>query len=92
MAQKGIGYFDSRGHFFKSPEEATASDIAVLLGKIGEGESLAPGIANLLLDKRVELERLFAEHDELKIEQELARQAAIERSGNVTPLANSRPR
>ncbi|MFM5953500.1 MAG: hypothetical protein ACKOPE_04260 [Novosphingobium sp.] len=92
MAQKGIGYFDSRGHFFKSPEEATASDIAVLLGKIGEGESLAPGIANLLLDKRVELERLFAEHDELKIEQELARQAAIARSGNVTPLANSRPR
>lgn len=63
MAQKGTGFFDSRGHYFKTPEEATVSDLASLLGKIGEGESLAPGIAQTLLAKRGELERLFAEHD-----------------------------
>jgi len=63
MARKGTGFFDRKGHFFKTAREATASDFAGLLGQIGEGESLAPGIALLLLDKREEIERLFAEHD-----------------------------
>ncbi|UYH55585.1 hypothetical protein N6L26_03195 [Qipengyuania sp. SS22] len=63
MARKGTGFFDARGHFFKSPEEATVSDLASILGKIGDGESLAPGIACTLLDRRGEIERLFAEHD-----------------------------
>jgi len=43
MAHKGIGFFDGRGHFFKTPDEATISDLAALLGRIGDGESLAPG-------------------------------------------------
>jgi hypothetical protein len=86
MAHKGVGYFDSRGHFFKNPEEATTSDLAVLLGRIGEGDSLAPGIANLLLERRIELERIFAEHDELKAEEALARRVHLGREGNVTPL------
>ena len=63
MARSGRGYFDRRGHFFKSPREATVSDLAALLGQIGEGESLAPGIAHTLIDKRGEIEALFAEHD-----------------------------
>ncbi len=63
MARKGTGFFDARGHFFNSPEEATVSDLASILGKIGDGESLAPGIACTLLDRRGEIERLFAEHD-----------------------------
>ena len=63
MAHRGTGFFDTRGHFFKTPEEATVSDLAGILGKIGEGESLAPGIAHMLLDRRSEIERLFAEHD-----------------------------
>jgi hypothetical protein len=66
MAHKGIGFFDSRGHMFKTPEEATLSDLALLLGRIGEGDSLAPGIATMLLERRKEIERIFAEHDELK--------------------------
>ncbi|WFL77270.1 hypothetical protein P7228_14965 [Altererythrobacter arenosus] len=63
MARQGIGFFDSRGAFFKTPEEATVSDLAALLGKIGDGESLAPGIAHMLLDRRADVERLYAEHD-----------------------------
>lgn len=65
MAHKGTGFFDRKGHFFKTPEEATRSDIAALLGKIGDGESLAPGIAHTMLERRAEIERLFAEHDEM---------------------------
>ena len=63
MAQRGTGYFDRKGQFFKTPEEATRSDLASLLGQIGEKESLAPGIAHTLLDRRSDIEQLFAEHD-----------------------------
>lgn len=63
MAKSGKGFFDRKGQFFRSPEEATASDLAALLGKIGDGDSLAPGIANILLDKRADIERIYAEHD-----------------------------
>ena len=65
MAHKGIGFFDGRGHFFKTPDEATISDLSALLGRIGDGESLAPGIAQTLLGRRDDLERLFREHDEM---------------------------
>ena len=66
MARKGLAFFDSRGQYFKTPEEATVSDLAALLGKIGDGESLAPGIAFMLLEKREDIERIFAEHDKLQ--------------------------
>lgn len=65
MAHKGIGFFDGRGHFFKTPDEATISDLAAILGRIGDGESLAPGIAQTLLSRRGDLEKLFIEHDEM---------------------------
>lgn len=68
MAKSGRGYFDRKGHFFKTPRDATVSDIAALLGQIGDGESLAPGIAHMLLDRREEIEALFAEHDAMVAE------------------------
>ena len=40
MARKGTGYFDRKGQFFKTARDATASDLAGMLGQIGEGESL----------------------------------------------------
>ncbi len=77
MAKQGTGFFDARGHYFRSPDEATASDLAALLGQIGDGESLAPGIATTLLKRRADIERLFAEHDSMLIEQERIK-AALE--------------
>ena len=63
MARRGTGFFDRKGQFYKTPEEATRSDLAAMLGKIGDGESLAPGIAHTLLERRKEIEELFSEHD-----------------------------
>ena len=63
MAHRGTGFFDARGNYHKTPEDATIADLAGILGKIGDGDSLAPGIAQMLLDRRPEIERLFAEHD-----------------------------
>ena len=68
MAKSGTGYFDRKGHFFKTPRDATLSDLAAVLGQIGDGESLAPGIAHTLLEKRFEIETLFREHDAMLAE------------------------
>lgn len=65
MAKIGQGYFNAKGEFFKTPNEATESDIAAQLGRVGDGESLAPGIAKTVLEKRKEIERIFAEHDKM---------------------------
>lgn len=82
MAKRGTGFFDRKGQFFKSPEEATRSDLASLLGQIGEKESLAPGIAHTLLERRVEIERLFSEHDAMIAESK----ADLDAADNVTRL------
>lgn len=87
MAHKGIGFFDSRGHMFKTPEDATLSDLALLLGRIGEGDSLAPGIATMLLERRKDIERIFAEHDELKQVQMAERAENPLAALRVVPLA-----
>lgn len=63
MAIKGIGFFDGRGGFFRTPNDATISDLAAVFGRIGEHDSLAPGIAKILFDKRREIEHIFADHD-----------------------------
>ncbi|MEP0191228.1 MAG: hypothetical protein ABJP70_11450 [Erythrobacter sp.] len=85
MAKRGTGYFDRKGNFFKTPREATASDIAALLGQIGDGESLAPGIAQTLIERRGDIERLFADHDAMLAELQ------YDGDGNVATLPTSRP-
>ena len=91
MAHTGTGFFDRKGNFFKTARDATVSDLAGLLGQIGEGESLAPGIAYMLLERRAEIERLFAEHDRM-LEEEAAVNAAREEveNGKIAKLP-SRP-
>ena len=87
MAHTGTGFFDRKSNFFKSAREATASDLAALLGKIGDGESLAPGIANMLLERRAEIEQLFTDHDLMVGEEATIKAARIaESSGNVARL------
>jgi hypothetical protein len=63
MATLGKCFYDAKGQVHKMPDDATKSDLAAVLGKVGEGDSLAPGIATTLLEKRADIERIFAEHD-----------------------------
>ncbi len=83
MAVRGVGFFDAKGHYFKSPEEATMSDLASLLGRVGDGESLALGIAKTLLDRRKEIEKIFLDHDDM------IRTVARAETGNVSPLRSA---
>ncbi len=83
MAMRGIGFFDAKGHYFKTPEEATMSDLASILGRVGDGESLALGIAKTLLDRRGEVEKIFTDHDNM------VRTAALAEGGNISPLRSA---
>lgn len=87
MARKGTGFFDSRGNYFKTARGATESDLAAMLGQIGKGDSLAPGVAHLLLERRAQIERLFAEHDAMLAEENAGSQSALDDiSDKVTKL------
>lgn len=72
MAKAGTCYFDGKGGVHKTPEDATKADIAAILGKVGEGDSLAPGIATIIMEKRSEIERVLREHDDLTAPQAAA--------------------
>jgi hypothetical protein len=65
MATHGTAFFDAKGQYFRTPDEATCSDLAAVLGRVGDGDGLAPGIAKTLLEKRAEIEQIFADHDEM---------------------------
>ncbi len=91
MAHTGTGFFDRKGNFFKTARDATVSDLAGLLGKIGEGESLAPGIANMLLERRAEIEQLFAEHDQMLEEEAALKATRITAAGDNIAKLPSRP-
>lgn len=91
MAHTGTGFFDRKGNFFKTARDATVSDLAALLGKIGDGESLAPGIANMLLERRADIEQLFAEHDQMLEEEEAIKAARIGEAGDNIAKLPSRP-
>lgn len=94
MANRGVGYFDSKGQYFKTAQEATMSDIAALLGRMGEGDSLAPGIAKIIFDKRRDIEHIFRDHDDMvqggmidpASVQRIERRSADDTTSNVTPI------
>lgn len=91
MAHAGTGFFDRKGNFFKTARDATVSDLAELLGKIGEGESLAPGIANMLLERREDLEQLFVEHDQMLEEEAALKASRIAEAGVTIAKLPTRP-
>jgi hypothetical protein len=65
MATHGTAFFDGKGQFFRTPEDATVSDLAGVLGRVGDGDGLAPGIAKTLFEKRLAIEQIFADHDDM---------------------------
>ncbi|MCM0000745.1 MAG: hypothetical protein NBV68_15310 [Erythrobacter sp.] len=91
MAHTGTGYFDRKGNFYKNARDATVSDLAAMLGKIGDGESLAPGIANMLLERRADIEQLFAEHDRMLEEEAVLKAARVTQAGDNIAQLPSRP-
>lgn len=62
---------DSSGHVFHSREDALGSELATAIGKIGNGDSLTPGIAKTLIDKRADIIALLMAIDDMSVFNEL---------------------
>lgn len=62
MPKATIGFTDGRGRLHSTARMATVSDLAALFGSM---EGMATGIAHTILAKRTEIERIFAEFDEV---------------------------
>lgn len=65
MATECTAYRDNKGSLHATPERATLADLANVLGRVGEEGGMTAGVAKLILEKREEIERVFAEHDEM---------------------------
>lgn len=63
MAKQVPSYRDSRGRQHATPHAATVSDIAALFKTLPAGA--AENMAGIVFANRDELERIFAEHDEI---------------------------
>lgn len=69
MAVSIEAYRDNRGHVHDTPADAVIADIAAALGRVGEEGGLTNGVAKLILDKRADIERAFADLDRLVSQQ-----------------------
>lgn len=65
MASQCTAFRDSKGGLHASLEKATLEDLAGVLGRVGEEGGMTAGVAKLIFDRRAEIERIFAEHDDL---------------------------
>ena len=65
MARTIQAFCDERGHLHDNPVSATIADIAAALGRVGDEGGLTNGVAKLILEKRSDIERAFADHDRL---------------------------
>lgn len=63
MATECTAYRDGKGSLHPTPERATLADLASVLGRVGEEGGMTAGVAKLILEKREEIEQVFAEHD-----------------------------
>ena len=59
----------------ETPQEAVIADIGAALGRVGDEGGLTKGVAKLVLEKRRQIEKAFADLDSL-----LAQQPHIEES------------
>lgn len=65
MAKAIEAYRDERGDLHHNATDAVLSDIASALGRVGEEGGMTAGVARLIFERRVEIERAFADYDRL---------------------------
>lgn len=65
MASVVFAYADNAGTMHHAPIDAAVADISTILGRIGADSGIAAGIARKIIEKRAELEAVFAELDQM---------------------------
>jgi hypothetical protein len=70
MAKVVEAFRDDRGTLHNTAANAVVADIAAALGRVGDEGGLTNGVALLILEKRKEIEKAFADLDMLMARQE----------------------
>ena len=68
MAKLARAYESRDGQLHKAPEKALKADLAAILGRVGKDSGMTEGVAALILDKRCEIEAVFADADRIRKE------------------------
>jgi hypothetical protein len=66
MAKAVEAYRDERGNLHDNAVNAVLSDLAAALGRVGDEGGLTPGVARLVLEKRIDIEKAFSDLDHLR--------------------------
>lgn len=72
MAKVVTAFADNTGAIHASPLDAILVDLSAVLGRIGAEAGITTGVARLILEKRVEIERIFADFDAMDAHQDNA--------------------
>jgi hypothetical protein len=70
MAKIATAFADTKGKLHGTPQGAVLADLTFLLGRVGAGSNLTAGLAQVIFDKRPEIERAFAEFDTMRAQLE----------------------
>lgn len=65
MASVTFAYADNAGTLHTAPIDAALADISTILGRIGAETGITSGLAKLIIEKRAELEAVFADLDHM---------------------------
>lgn len=65
MAKVAYAYADNTGTLHGTPEEAALADLAAVLGRIGAEAGITGGLARMILEKRADIEKVFADLDDM---------------------------
>lgn len=63
MAKIAQAYADERGQLHGTAEQAALSDLSAVLGRLGAEGGITSGIAQRILERRIEIEKVFADLD-----------------------------
>lgn len=69
MARIITAFADNNSQIHTSAEQATLADLAAVLGRIGAESGITGGLAKLILEKRREIERVFADFDTISAQE-----------------------
>lgn len=63
MAKVATAFADNEGKLHPTAEAAVLADLSVILGRIGAEGGITAGLAQLIIEKRGEIEAAFADLD-----------------------------
>lgn len=63
VAKVAMAFADNQGKLHPTAEAAGLADLTVILGRIGAESALTAGLAQRIIEKRAEVEAVFADLD-----------------------------